>query len=114
MSLEHDPEKWKPVFPRDKREAFARRSCSNKKISPGSDSTQLNQTLAHAAMSGLSHHQYIEDDHRRQAQDHRPDADRPKNVFGGEALLFRQWIIMDIHDAPAFLAFVGPLIRVEF
>src|SRR5580698_5575238 len=30
--LEHDPEKWVPVFPRDKREAFARRSCSNKKI----------------------------------------------------------------------------------
>jgi hypothetical protein len=29
--LEHDPEKWQPVFPRDKREnAFARRSCSNK------------------------------------------------------------------------------------
>ncbi|WP_283813341.1 hypothetical protein [Bradyrhizobium sp. Leo121] len=23
MPLEHDPEKWKPVFPRDKREAFA-------------------------------------------------------------------------------------------
>ena len=26
--LTHDPEKWVPVFPRDKREAFARRSCS--------------------------------------------------------------------------------------
>src|SRR4030088_2463908 len=31
--IEHDPEKWGPVFPRDKREAFARRSCSNKKWS---------------------------------------------------------------------------------
>src|ERR1700677_4012853 len=30
ISLGHDPEKWIPVFPRDKREAFARRSCSNK------------------------------------------------------------------------------------
>src|ERR1700675_2271856 len=30
--LEHDPEKWVPVLPRDKREAFARRSCSNKKM----------------------------------------------------------------------------------
>src|SRR5258705_12325044 len=32
--LKHDPEKSVPVFPRDKREAFARRSCSdkNKKI----------------------------------------------------------------------------------
>jgi hypothetical protein len=31
-NLEHDPENWLPVFPRDKREAFARRSCSNKEI----------------------------------------------------------------------------------
>ena len=39
-ALEHDPEKacpaldagWVPVFPPDKRETFARRSCSNKKI----------------------------------------------------------------------------------
>jgi hypothetical protein len=31
-ALEHDPEKWVPVFPRDKRQAFAQRSCSNKKI----------------------------------------------------------------------------------
>ena len=36
--LEHDPEKWVPVFPRDKREAFARRSCSNKKIERDDDS----------------------------------------------------------------------------
>jgi hypothetical protein len=26
--FEHDPEKWAPVFRRDKREAFARRLCS--------------------------------------------------------------------------------------
>ena len=26
------PDGWVPVFPRDKREAFALRSCSNKKI----------------------------------------------------------------------------------
>src|ERR1700757_3974311 len=44
-ALAHDPEKWKPVFPRDKRDAFARRSCSNKKVQPESDSTRLNQTL---------------------------------------------------------------------
>jgi hypothetical protein len=37
-ALEHDPEKWVPVFPRDKREAFARRSCSNKKIERDDDS----------------------------------------------------------------------------
>jgi hypothetical protein len=26
LTLEHDPEKWKPVFRRDKREVFARRA----------------------------------------------------------------------------------------
>jgi hypothetical protein len=36
--LEHDPEKWIPVFPRDKREAFARRSCSNEKTERDDDS----------------------------------------------------------------------------
>ena len=36
--VEHDPEKWAPVFPRDKREAFARRSCSNRKIERDDDS----------------------------------------------------------------------------
>jgi hypothetical protein len=44
--LEHDPEKWTPVFPRDKREAFARRSCSNKKMTDEHDSTQLKHALA--------------------------------------------------------------------
>jgi hypothetical protein len=47
--LEHDPEKacpaldagWVPVFPRDKREAFARRSCSNKKIERNDDSKNI-------------------------------------------------------------------------
>ncbi len=42
----HDPEKacpaldagWVPVSPRDKREAFAPRSCSNKKIERDDDS----------------------------------------------------------------------------
>jgi hypothetical protein len=38
--LEHDPDKWLPVFPRDKREAFARRSCSNTKIEHDADSTK--------------------------------------------------------------------------
>ena len=38
-SLEHDPEKCVAVFPRDKRNAFARRSCSNKKLERDGDST---------------------------------------------------------------------------
>src|SRR5260370_17634773 len=36
-ALEHDPEKWKPVF--------RKRSCSNKKITLEHDSTQLNHAL---------------------------------------------------------------------
>src|SRR5882672_12688752 len=46
QSLEHDPEKWVPVFPRDKREAFARRSCSNKKIERDDDSKKSHPALA--------------------------------------------------------------------
>ena len=44
-TLEHDPEKWEPVFPRDKREAFARRSCSNKKIERDDDSKKSHLAL---------------------------------------------------------------------
>jgi hypothetical protein len=36
-TLEHNPEEWVPVLPRDKREAFARRSCSNKMIERDDD-----------------------------------------------------------------------------
>src|SRR6202011_1344955 len=36
--IEHDPEKWKPVF--------RKRSCSNKRMTLEPDSIQLNQALA--------------------------------------------------------------------
>jgi hypothetical protein len=55
---------------------------------------------------GSIHHQHVEHDHRRQAQDHRPDAERPKNVPGAETLLFREWIVLTVHDAPAFCVVV--------
>ena len=45
-TLEHDPDKWVPIFPRDKREAFARRSCSNKKIERDDDSKKSHPALA--------------------------------------------------------------------
>jgi hypothetical protein len=48
LRLEHDAEKWVPVFPRDKREAFARRSCSNKKIERDGDSTKNHLALVAA------------------------------------------------------------------
>ena len=38
-TFEHDPEKCVAVFPRDKREAFARRSCSIKDLKRDNDST---------------------------------------------------------------------------
>ena len=37
--LAHDPEKCAAVFSRDKREAFARRSCANNKLKRHGDST---------------------------------------------------------------------------
>ena len=63
-------------------------------------------------MSALIHHQHIKQDDRRQAQDHRPDADRPKDVLGAEALLFREWIVLRVHDVPALLVLAETLIRV--
>jgi hypothetical protein len=63
----------------------------------------------------LSHHQHVEDDDRRQGQDRRPDAERPNNVSDAKALLFRDWIVLGIHDDfPGVSCFVGFLIRVEF
>src|SRR5213080_1804646 len=77
-------------------------------------------------MSRLSDHQHVEDDDRRQAQDHRPDAERPEDVRGRktlsckerplrihETLLFREWILLPVHNAPAFLVLAGTLIRLE-
>ncbi len=37
---------WVPVFPRDKREAFAWRSCSNKKLERDDDSKKSHPALA--------------------------------------------------------------------
>src|SRR6202521_6291757 len=37
---------WVPVFPRDKREAFVRRSCSNKRIERDDDSKKSHPALA--------------------------------------------------------------------
>ena len=48
---EHDPEKWVPVFPRDKREAFARRSCSNKKMKRDDDSKKSHRALVAVAQN---------------------------------------------------------------
>ena len=52
-SLGHDPEKWKPVFPRDKREAFARRSCSNNKLELDDESKISHPGVDGSATVGL-------------------------------------------------------------
>jgi hypothetical protein len=52
------------------------------------------------------HHQHVEDHDRRQAQDYRPDAERPEDVLGAETLLIREWIVLIVHDAPAFCVIV--------
>jgi hypothetical protein len=70
--------------------------------------------VTHAAMSRSIHHQHVEQDDRRQAQDDRPDADRPKNVQRAKAPIFRECIVPNVHDAPALLVFVATLIGDEF
>jgi hypothetical protein len=67
---------------------------------PGSDSTRTEKASVH--------HQHIEGDDRRQAQDHRPDTKRPENVFPGETLFLRERLISTIHDAPAFCCSAEP------
>jgi hypothetical protein len=39
------------------------------------------------ANGGSSDHKHVKDDHGRETSDHRPDTERPKDVFGAEALL---------------------------
>ena len=63
---------------------------------------------------GLADHQYVKCDDRRQAQDHGPDSERPKHVFGTEALLFAIWIVTGSHVRPRVFAFMPTLISVEF
>jgi hypothetical protein len=72
---------------------------------PSRVSATLRPSSASMAIFGSGNHQHIEDDNRRKAQDHRPDAERPKNVLRGKALLLRESIVLDIHNAPAFLFF---------
>ncbi|CAN7593888.1 hypothetical protein [Mesorhizobium sp. LjRoot246] len=43
-AVEHDPEKWEPVFS-DKRFPFVQRSCSNKEIDQDDDSTKRHPDL---------------------------------------------------------------------
>ena len=61
MPSGHDPDGWVPVFPRDKREAFARRSCSNKKIERDDDSKKSHLALVEPALVTQAHHFLDED-----------------------------------------------------
>ena len=64
-------------------------------------------TLEALVKSLLIHHQHVKDHDRRQAQNHRPDADRPNYVLGRKTLLFREWIFLGIHDACPVLSLQG-------
>jgi hypothetical protein len=48
----------------------------------------------------LVDHQHIEYHDRRQAQDHRPDAERPENVLHTESLFLSEGMVLTVHDAP--------------
>src|SRR5262245_61884649 len=52
--LEHDPEKCEAVFPRDKRVAFARRSCSNNNLKRDDASSQSHRALGAALSRNLT------------------------------------------------------------
>src|SRR5258707_8779455 len=56
------PDGWVPVFPRDKREAFARRSCLNKKIERDDDSKKSHPALGYPPFAGYHH---LKDDRPR-------------------------------------------------
>jgi hypothetical protein len=45
LRLAHDPEKCAAVFPRDRRVAFARRSCANKNLERDDGSSQSHRAL---------------------------------------------------------------------
>jgi len=49
---------------------------------------------------------------RPRITDQMPSAQRMSSVL--KPCFFRKWIVLSIHDAPAILAFMGILIRVEF
>jgi hypothetical protein len=53
VTLERDPEKCVAIFPRDKREAFARRSCSNKELYRDDDSEKNHLALGNRAIPAL-------------------------------------------------------------
>jgi hypothetical protein len=74
-------------------------------------SARFSVVVRHLPLSGedeerasSSNHQHVENDHWRQAQDHRPDAERPKDVLGAKAPWFGKWAVLSIrsHDAPLF------------
>jgi hypothetical protein len=80
---------WRPVRVKKTRQI--------KNLEPRFDSIETERALVH--------HQHVEHDDRRQAQDHRPDAERPKNIPGRKTLLFRVLIVLSTHDAPPRLFF---------
>src|ERR1700730_7494932 len=107
--LEPDPEKWTPVFPRDKREAFARRSCSDKKIERDDDSKKCHRALEGAEMAGLGvdFDQRLSNGRSRQGSEHiRP----PFAVILETERCCGSWSPKEI---PPMAAAAGPSLRAQ-
>ena len=86
-------------FVAPRRKARVRRVVLSWNVIPCEQLRSRGMTLHFAAKRRSIHHQHIEQDDRRQAQDDRPDADRPKNVLDAEAPIFRESTVLSVHDA---------------
>src|SRR3954454_12424710 len=73
--------------------ALASRVFCLKSSSPRNGEAVRGDFVVGWSNGGLSHHQHVEDDHRRKAKDHRPYPERPKHVFSGESLLLRENLV---------------------
>src|ERR1700716_2957209 len=73
--LEHDPKKWKPVLPRNKRNSVGREIMRKLEITLETDSTQLKQSLAglarrlHRSSAGAANQRGVLPDRQRFAEE---------------------------------------------
>ena len=106
-----------PVFPRDKREAFARRSCSNKKIERDDDSKKSHRALAGIGLKSPTYvsarnclHQFadlgfqkiVRHDQRTDRSTHVATAGSDSLINSGLKLLLRVrlWIGREVQGSP--------------
>src|SRR5262249_24832659 len=82
------------------------RSCGRQ--SSGAMLRASSARLACTCAKSSGYHQHVVHDHRRQAQDHRPDPDRPENVGGRETSVVEEWMVLGLHVAsPCFCSLLA-------